>query len=539
MYLTHLLVVFILKNSYAANPFNLVKFDISPTSASILPDGNILIWIGASKGTEQQDQNAVVTNYQIINTNGNDINGGFAKQMYLGEMFCTGTSNLPNGDIIINGGSNSESTIIFSYKNQSFAKTKSMDRPRGYNANCVTTDNKIFTLGGEWGPTGDPSIDYYGEIMSLNANNSNTWKSLKNVSGSVAGKVDSPNDDQSNQNHLWIFPFKDSNNNNRVFKAGPSPNMHDINLNTGTMKFIGKRGTDKMGIQGTAVQFAPGKILTLGGVKYQDNTKENVYMPSSNIAFVIDINPMVTNQKAGPVVNGPFTRSFSRVCHNAVILPGGKVLVVGGQTNLKKWSDRFGVLQPELYDPITNTFTALNSSLTYARNYHSVALLLKDGRVLVAGGGSGYGCDKPTKGCPTHFDGEIYTPPYLDGISDSKRPQILSAVNTVSGCLSSDLDITNVKCSTLNVTMVTNSCGNNVTGCTFEIIRLSSVTHSINNDQLRIPLALKNTTTLNKVTVSIVNTSIPFTISGYYYLFAINKESNIPSIATIIHVNRN
>lgn len=539
-------IIYLLKSCYAAsNPFKLVNFDISPTSAAHLPNGNILIWIGATKGTTGQDQNALITNYQIIGNDGRDVSDGFAKHINLGEMFCTGTSNLPNGDLLINGGSNMESTILFSYKTSTFAKTTSMSRPRGYNANCVTTDNRIFTLGGEWGPDGNSGTDYYGEIMTLNKNGSNVWQPIKKVSGSVAGAVDSPNDDQSNQNHMWIFPFKDTNNKHRVFKAGPSPNMHVIDLATGTMKYIGKRGSDKMGIQGTAVQFAPGKILTLGGTAYQDNPSDNEYIQASKIAFIVDINPMITNLNAIPYVKGPITRSFRRVCHNAVVLPGGKVLVVGGQTNLQKWTDNFAVLQPELFDPTTNTFIVSNGTLKYARNYHSVALLLKDGRVLVAGGGSdftGIGCDVSTKGCSTHFDGEIYTPPYLQGVQESKRPIIVSVLNSVNTneCASNELDLTISKCKTVAVTMTNNACGSGgVTGCTFELIRLSSVTHSINNDQLRIPLVLNAQKNLNTALVSISTTSMPFVVSGYYHLFAINKSTAVPSIALVIRVNRN
>ena len=538
-------IIYLLKSCYAAyDPFKLVNFDISPTSAANLPDGNILIWIGATKGTTGQDQNALITNYQIIKTDGTDISDGFAKHMNLGEMFCTGTSNLPSGDLLINGGSNMQSTILFSYKTSTFANITSMGRPRGYNANCITTDNRIFTLGGEWGPDGNSGTDYYGEIMTLNKNGSNVWQPLKKVSGSVAGSVDSPNNDQSNQNHMWIFPFKDSNNKHRVFKAGPTPNMHVIDLATGTMKYIGKRGRDKMGIQGTAVQFAPGKILTLGGTPYQDNPSDNKYIQASMEAFVIDINPMVTNMNTVPTIKGPITRSFRRVCHNAVILPGGKVLVVGGQTNLKKWSDMYAVLQPEIFDPVTNKFIVSNGKLKYARNYHSVALLLKDGRVLIAGGGSdftGIGCDTYSKDCSTHFDGEIFTPPYLQDISESKRPKIVSVVNSViNECVSDELNLTISKCKIVAVIMDTNACGSGgVTGCTFELIRLSSVTHSINNDQLRIPLVLNSQKNLNTALVSISNTSMPFVVSGYYHLFVINKSTGIPSIASIIRVNRN
>ena len=515
------------------NPFKLVKFDISPTSAAHLPDGNILIWVGATKGSEQQDETALITNYQIINTDGVDIGSGFAQTMNLGEMFCTGTSKLPDGNILINGGSNMKSTILFNYNTSTFTNITSMGRPRGYNANCVTTDNRIFTLGGEWGPQGDSSTDYYGEIIDLNTNE---WVELKNVSGLVAGKVDKPHDDQSNQNHMWIFPFKDIYNNHRVFKAGPSPNMHIINLKDGTMKYAGKRGSDKMGIQGTAVQYEPGKILTLSGTMYQDNQKDNVYMLASKLAFIIDMNPMVSNMNAIPIVSNPINRIFNRVTHNAVIIPGGNVIVIGGQTNLKKWNDKYGVLQPELYDPTKNMFTLLNYTMKYSRNYHSVALLLKDGRVLIAGGGSGIGCETYSKSCNTHFDGEIFTPPYLIGVSNSNRPIIESVKNNVSSCIATSLDFTVKNCNILVITIASNTCG--IQGCSFDLIRLSSVTHSINNDQLRIPLTI-NSITNNKFKVSIDNKFLPFVVSGNYYLFAINNSTGVPSIGKVINIKRN
>ena len=532
MYFKNIIVSFIilLKNSYgnAQNPFRLINFDISPTSAANLPDGNILLWIGATKGTQQQTLNAKITNYQIIRTDGKDINDGIAKQINLGEMFCTGTSNLPSGNLLINGGSNTDSTILFHYKSSAFAKTHSMTRPRGYNSNCVTTDNRVFTLGGEWGEGLYGGINFYAEIMTLNRNGTYIWEPLVNVSGIIAGEVDQPY--QSNQNHMWLFAFKSNNNRNYVFKAGPTPNMHLIDLNSGTMKFVGKRGKDIMGIQGTALQFAPGKILTLSGGIYLDADT-----PGSKDAYVIDINPMVTNNIHKVI--GPITRQFRRVTHNAVVLPGGHVLVIGGQTQLAKWSDLYGVLQPEIYDSSTNKFIALNSTLKYARNYHSVALLLKDGRVLVAGSGSGV-CDTPIEGCPTRFNGEIFTPPYLQGILETNRPKIISAVS-FGKRKCSNMDLSYKDCTVFEITMANNSCHtNDILGCSFELIRLSSVTHSINNDQLRIPLVFSKKSS-NIALVSIPKSSLPFTISGYYYLFAINKITKVPSVAFILQVKRN
>ena len=67
----------------------------------------------------------------------------------------------------------------------------------------------------------------------------------------------------------------------------------------------------------------------------------------------------------------------------AASLPGGKVLIAGG-------ADSGGILQSaELFDPSTNTFTALaasgNSELQTART-GAVATALPGGRVLIAGG---------------------------------------------------------------------------------------------------------------------------------------------------------
>jgi hypothetical protein len=59
--------------------------------------------------------------------------------------------------------------------------------------------------------------------------------------------------------------------------------------------------------------------------------------------------------------------------HTATLLPNGKVLVVGYN------------VQPELYDPSTNTWSPAGTTLGPARAYHT-ATLLANGQVLVAGG---------------------------------------------------------------------------------------------------------------------------------------------------------
>jgi hypothetical protein len=68
-----------------------------------------------------------------------------------------------------------------------------------------------------------------------------------------------------------------------------------------------------------------------------------------------------------------------RVSHTATLLRDGRVLIAGG------WDNDAQLRTVELYDPATGRF-APAASLSVARAGHT-ATLLRDGRVLLAGGG--------------------------------------------------------------------------------------------------------------------------------------------------------
>ena len=79
-----------------------------------------------------------------------------------------------------------------------------------------------------------------------------------------------------------------------------------------------------------------------------------------------------------------------RKLHNATLLPDGKVLVTGGirsgeDPNTKPSDPAY---TSEMWDPATGTWLTM-ASFTLCRSYHSIALLLPDGRVLSAGGNYG------------------------------------------------------------------------------------------------------------------------------------------------------
>jgi hypothetical protein len=96
------------------------------------------------------------------------------------------------------------------------------------------------------------------------------------------------------------------------------------------------------------------------------------------------------------VATGPMTAA--RFDHAAVLLPDGRVLIVGG-------IERNGVIEPsaELFDPATLHFTGTGRPVTQ-HGWGVTATLLRNGKVLVAGGSRG--CDSP---CYT-ASAELYDP---------------------------------------------------------------------------------------------------------------------------------
>ena len=122
----------------------------------------------------------------------------------------------------------------------------------------------------------------------------------------------------------------------------------------------------------------------------------------------------------------------------AVLLPTGKVFMSGGvQAPVAPNAPVIPVLQPELYDPGLN-FTAgdfsgaeqwvnlpASDAATVPRGYHSVALLLPDGRVWTAG--STEGSLGATENAEKRV--EVYEPDYF---GKAGRPEITSVVGNVS-----------------------------------------------------------------------------------------------------------
>jgi galactose oxidase len=472
-----------------------ITLPVLPVAIANLPNGNLLMWSAYNNYTYEGDigysngqtytgifNPATNTASEVLVTNTGD------------DMFCPGTANLVDGTVLVNGGSSSPKTSLFAPTTGLWSTAATMNIPRGYEGDTMLSTGAVLTLGGSWtggygGKTGEVWSPTTGWVLKSGIPETN-----------VIGP--DPQGVYRGDNHLWLF----ASSGGSVFHAGPSNQMNWITTTgNGTITPAGTRGTDPFSINGNAALYDVGKILKAGGAPSYQQDGGTTY--ATTAAYLIDISAGALQP---PKVTQLPSMTYRRAFSSAVVLPNGNVVVVGGQSVPQPFTDTTAILVPEIWDPVAQTFSLLNPMQT-PRTYHSTAILLPDGRVFVGGGGlCGYGCAQ------NHLNAEILTPPYLlnaDG-SAAVRPTI-TAAETNAG-LGSTMSVTT-----------------NVAVSSFAIMRLSSITHTTNNDQRRIPLAIVST---NGTTYGLAIPADPgVVLPGYYMLFALNA-AGVPSISTTVNI---
>jgi galactose oxidase len=308
-------------------------------------------------------------------------------------------------------------------------------------------------------------------------------------------------------NHGWLFGWK----NLSVFQAGPSKQMNWYSAaNNGSVKPAGYRMDDDHSMSGNAIMFdaVKGKILTLGGSPDYDKSW------ATNAAHVITLGEPGEAPKV-ELAGGKGTMHYDRVFHTTVVLPDGKVFIAGGQTFGVAFNEENVQFVPEIYDPKTDTFQKLQRN-NIVRVYHTVSILLPDARVLNAGGGLCGNCTA------NHYDGQIFTPPYLLTANGEPRPrpEILSGL----GPKASVGDTLKFKTSRPISTA--------------SLIRLGTATHTVNTDQRRIPLEVFPTSFFGFSYKVALPSDSGILIPGYWMLFVMDREG-VPSIAKIMMIGLN
>jgi hypothetical protein len=446
--------------------------------AVMTPQGNIFTW-----GTDEAGVQGAQFSYDLWNPEqGTSAASHNTLSNTLGvDSFCSAAVMLPeSGDILMSGGdarpqgatnSGINSAPIFDTGNNTLSSAMDMNAERWYPTSITLPNGEILLNGGRDGQNRTVATP---EIYSPS---SNSWRSLLGINTASYGYWYPRN---------WIIP------DGRVFGIQNKSMYYLSTTGNGSLQDAGDLPNVSFGNTSTQVMYEPGKILQVSG----NGTGAIV-----NGAVLIDVNGTT------PVVRETERPSqVGRRWSNSVVLPNGKVLLSGGSQTANQLVDV--AYRPEIWDPATEQWSLMEAGQR-SRLYHSTALLLKDGRVLVAGGGA--------PGPEVNTNAEIFSPPYLfDGSNLAPRPVIDYAPDEAP--YGTDA-------------FVSHPASNNITRVT--LVKTSAVTHSFNMEQRFIELDFADTT--GGVLVELPDSNTIAT-PGHYMMFLIDNQG-VPSEGHIIRLS--
>jgi FtsP/CotA-like multicopper oxidase with cupredoxin domain/sugar lactone lactonase YvrE len=302
-------------------------------------------------------------------------NGTFTSPPTPTDVFCAGQTFLPDGRLLVAGGTERydpfvglTTALLFDPAAEQWTFVQSMKWGRWYPT--------LLTLGG-------------GQALAVAGAGNSENETYTQPSGWT---VTSPAFDWPLYPHLHLLA------DGRVFHSGMrlgGSNIQPGFLDPGTGAYtalppgaipasfnFGARD------QGATVLLPPAqdqRVMVMGGGD-----------PSINTVHIIKTDAVAPAYVQTPSMLRP------RVHVNAVILPDRTVVATGGSARSENAAT--ASLEAEIFDPATNTWTT-GAAARVPRLYHSIALLLPDGRVLTAGSN------------PRRRDDElrleVYHPPYL------------------------------------------------------------------------------------------------------------------------------
>jgi fibronectin type 3 domain-containing protein len=443
---------------------------------SLEPTGQVLTWDG---------WDAAPASMRLFDPS----SGSFIGVPYGRNLFCAGNTQLPDGRTLIAGGHissdlGSADTTIFDPISKTYFRGPDMTVGRWYPTVTQLADGRSLVFSGDNIVQDRPSQPHPFEDASVNSlpeiynYKTNTWTDL------TSATLTSP-----------LYPFMFLLSNGKVFDAGPDTVTRTLDPSTGTWTTVGTSPFDGM----SAVMYRPDKIMKAGTWADPDFNGSKVYNADGRTA-VIDMGA------ANPSWRSTASMAFGRAYQNLTMLADGTVLASGGMSTSDGTDLSKAVLPAEIWNPDTETWTTV-ASLTNGREYHSTALLLPDGRVLMAGGGAlpGRAVDQT--------NAEIYSPPYL---FKGARPTITSAPGGASW--GSNFDITTPDAA--SITKVS-------------LVRSPSVTHAFDQNQ-RFQF-LNFTAGSGKITVQ-APASATQAPPGDYMLFILNGNG-VPSVGSFIRLS--
>ena len=445
---------------------------INPVHMAMLRTGKVLVVSGSGNVPSN-------TNYQAgIWDPATDT---VTTQPIAWDMFCNGMVILPDGRPFVVGGTVAYDPFL------GYSKTAAYDPSTGQFTDLQTMAH------GRWYPTATTLGD--GTVMAFSGLNesgpTNTAVEIYTVGSGWSQEYPAG----------WtppLYPRLHLLPNGTVFYSGPTDGSMLFDPSTHAWSFVASTNYTSGRTYGSSVLlpltpangYRP-RVMIFGGGN-----------PATATTEIIDLSAASPSWQWGPPMSQP------RIEMNAVLLPSGKVLALGGSTNDEDATT--ASLNADLFDADGSSMTSAGQN-AFPRLYHSVALLLPDATVLVAGG-------NPTRGTyEPHM--EIYSPAYLfaaDG-SLAPRPAITSISPGVIG-YGSTFQVQSPDAASIS---------------SIVLVRAGAVTHAFDMDQRVVGMSFTAANGILTVTAPPNGNIAP---PGYYLLFVLNA-AGVPSIGSFVQLS--
>ncbi|KAF2179647.1 copper radical oxidase [Zopfia rhizophila CBS 207.26] len=479
-------------------------FDLKTVAvhASLLPNGKVLYW--GRRTDPKDDKNEKSLNEHstkafiwdpAASREKKDIDVANKPTASTGEevnLFCSGHCFQPDGRLLVVGGHNVDGwgidqASIYDPSTNTWSAKKPMNDGRWYPSALTLPDGRILSVSGG-GKKGDQNVNP--QIWRTNTVGTNA------ISTDTLGTWDTA--PQSPKLIQFLYPRLHVYPNGGVFVTGPGPQSSFLRVDpTGSVGKWTEDGPMRTAGQceyGASVMYDSGKIMYIGG-------GGGDFTAPTNVVEFIDLTVELREKPEKPqwTTSNDTNMDHARRQHNATLLPDGTVLVTGGTKGIGFNNVDEAVHEPELWNPSTKKWTKMAHE-SVDRCYHSIALLLPDGRVLSAGGGEWAPKElggKPNRAKDSLINAQLFKPPYL-----FKGPQPTTS--------NAPPEITyNQK---------------------FEVIVGASDSIREVDGFLQQPLPQKG----SKVTVQ-APANENFAPPGHYMLFVLNQQG-VPSVARIVHI---
>ena len=408
------------------------------------------------------------------------VTGVTQKAPVRSNLFCVGHAILSDGRVIAIGGDLPKTaaigivdTNIFEPRLNSWSLVAPMHFKRWYPTATKLADGRVLATSGSV----DGCLTCFVQTPEIYDPTNDTWTVM-----AATANADLPW-------YAYMFVLPDG----RVLNAGSTlrpTGTQVLDVATQTWSVVDPRVLDG----GSASTYATGKFLKTGST----GDGSSAARPSVSTAYVLDMNA------PSPAWRQIDSMEFPRTFHNQTVLPDGNVLVTGGATTSDGIIEQNAVKAAELWSPITEKWTTLASEQV-ARLYHSVALLLPDGRVLVGGTGR-----PPT---PNKYNYEIFSPPYL---FKGPRPKI-EGLSTNLVAYNQPFTVTTPHASHIK---------------SISLIAPAAVTHAFDQNARYVPLSFTASGNTLSVKAPVSGGVAP---PGPYMLFIVDDQG-VPSVATWVTV---